>query len=438
MGTTTPAPGTYQYITGDTVHFSATPNAGYSFVGWEFTVGTESDTLGPQYIAAYFPANSMMSYGALTLTALFESNGTPANDSLTIHLTINDPTLGTITPAPGTYHVALNETLTITATPNAGVTFDGFTVYANGSILTNIPAQLNPFPCSVNANLLSLGEITIMAKFNDGTSAPDSLTLILNTDDPTMGTTNPAPGTYHFAVGDTSYITAVPNPGYSFLYWIETVAAAGMSVSDTLYADTVISVINQMMANMTLSLTAYFEVSSAEPCETPTNLHASTFDAHSITIGWNNNGNATSWNIRYRVENGEWSSANTTTNTYVITGLQAETLYEIEVQANCGNGNLSDWSEPIHIMTAPDGIESWLESSVSLYPNPAREYVDIRIDGDVNVKSMEVYDVYGKLINTVNVIDNPTRINVSNLANGMYFVRVTTEEGAVTKTFVKK
>ena len=51
---------------------------------------------------------------------------------------------------------------------------------------------------------------------------------------------------------------------------------------------------------------------------------------------------------------------------------------------------------------------------------------------------MEVYDVYGKLVNTVNVIDNPTRINVSNLANGMYFVRVTTEAGAVTKTFVKK
>ena len=46
--------------------------------------------------------------------------------------------------------------------------------------------------------------------------------------------------------------------------------------------------------------------------------------------------------------------------------------------------------------------------------------------------------MYGKVINTVNVVDNPTRINVSNLANGMYFVRVTTEEGVVTKQFVKR
>jgi len=79
-----------------------------------------------------------------------------------------------------------------------------------------------------------------------------------------------------------------------------------------------------------------------------------------------------------------------------------------------------------------------LENSITLYPNPAREYVDIRVEGEVNVTSMEVYDVYGKLVNTVNVIENPTRINVSGLANGMYFVRVTTEAGMVTKTFVKR
>ena len=51
---------------------------------------------------------------------------------------------------------------------------------------------------------------------------------------------------------------------------------------------------------------------------------------------------------------------------------------------------------------------------------------------------VEVIDVYGKLIQTLNVTDNPTSINVSNLASGMYFVRVTTEEGVATKSFVKK
>jgi hypothetical protein len=109
------------------------------------------------------------------------------------------------------------------------------------------------------------------------------------------------------------------------------------------------------------------------------------------------------------------------------------------VQAVCANGT-SDWCTAITEQTTNVGIENWLSSSVTLYPNPAKEYVDIRIDGELNVTGMEVYDVYGKLINTVGVCDTPvqTRINVSNLANGMYFVRVTTEAGVVTKSFVKK
>ena len=359
-----------------------------------------------------------------------------APDSLTINLSINNPALGTIDPLPGIYHVALNDSLVLTATPNAGVNFDGWKIMIGGQTLATVP--INPFTLPVNQNNITFGEVTIVAMFNDGTSAPDSITVIVNTADATMGTTNPAPGTYHYAVGSESFLAAIPNPGYHNLYWIEEFAIAGMVEYDTLYADTVNLTVVPMMAGVTLSITAYFEANAGEPCETPTNLHASAFDAHSITIGWNTNGNATSWNIHYRVEGGEWNNASATTNTYVINGLEAETVYEIEVQADCGNGNLSDWSAPIHISTAYDGIENRLENSVSLYPNPAKEYVDIRVDGDVNVKSMEVYDVYGKLINTVMVTENPTRINVSSLANGMYFVRVSTEAGMVTKTFIKK
>ncbi|MCR4826540.1 MAG: fibronectin type III domain-containing protein [Bacteroidales bacterium] len=176
-----------------------------------------------------------------------------------------------------------------------------------------------------------------------------------------------------------------------------------------------------------------------EPCETPTNLHASDVDAHSITIGWNANANVSSWNIRYRIENGSWNSATSNTNTYVMSGLAAETLYEIEAQANCGNGNLSEWCEPIHISTTYDGIDSWLENSVSLYPNPANDVVNVECTmNNVQCLGIEVFDVFGKLINTVNVTENTTRINVSGLANGIYFVRVTTDQGVATKTFVKK
>ena len=374
-------------------------------------------------------------YGLGLDSVVFATASTPVEDTLTLNLSINNPALGTIIPAPGTFYLALGDTLILTAIPNADVTFNGWGMYLGEVGLGVIPADLNPFPLVVNANMLSLGELDIVAMFSDSTTAPDSLTVIVNTADATMGTTIPAPGIYKYAVGDTVSLTAVPNDGYSFLYWIETVSAGDLSLSDTVTSISGILVVPQMYAGMTLLLTAYFQESV--PCETPTNLHASDVDAHSITLGWNTNGNATSWNIRYRVENGEWSSANATTNTYVMNGLQVATLYEIEVQADCGNGNLSDWSEPIHISTTIDGIESWLLNSISLYPNPANDYINVQCS-TFNVQSVEVIDVYGKVINTVNVTENPTRINISGLANGIYFVRVTTEQGVATKTFVKK
>ena len=175
-----------------------------------------------------------------------------------------------------------------------------------------------------------------------------------------------------------------------------------------------------------------------EPCDVPTGLDTTNVANEVISITWDANANVVNWNVRYRPQNGQWTSATANTNGYTITGLTGSTTYEIQVQANCGDGNASDWSASFFVTTKNVGINSWLENSVNLYPNPAKEYVDIRINGDVNVTSMEVYDVYGKLLNAMNVVENPTRINVSNLANGMYFVRVNTEAGAVTKTFVKR
>lgn len=49
-----------------------------------------------------------------------------------------------------------------------------------------------------------------------------------------------------------------------------------------------------------------------------------------------------------------------------------------------------------------------------------------------------LFDVYGKLLQIVPIASEITQIDVSGLADGMYFVRVSTEAGVVTKTFVKR
>ena len=191
------------------------------------------------------------------------------------------------------------------------------------------------------------------------------------------------------------------------------------------------------------AIISHVAVVEGAPCKTPADVTISGMTDISATVSWNADPEANSWNIRYRPVYdtlGDVLTTNTTTNSYTLNELTPETQYEVQVQANCGVGNLSEWSETVTESTTT-GIANGLTNSVTLYPNPANEYVDICVS-DLNIKTMEVYNVFGKVIRTVVEANHysplPTRINVSGLANGVYFVRVTTEKGVVTKQFVKR
>ena len=164
-----------------------------------------------------------------------------------------------------------------------------------------------------------------------------------------------------------------------------------------------------------------------EPCDVPTGLHTTDVQNESIAIAWDANADVNSWNIQYRPQNGTWSSATSNTNSYTITGLTGHTTYEIQVQANCGDGNVSDWSSTITVQTTNVGIENWLENNVTLFPNPANEVVNVQCTMyNVQVGTVEIHvlDAYGKLVNVVRVQpDETVQIDLSRYARGVYFVK---------------
>ena len=87
-----------------------------------------------------------------------------------------------------------------------------------------------------------------------------------------------------------------------------------------------------------------------------------------------------------------------------------------------------------------EGIdENSIANMVQLYPNPTNAFIEIRLDeAQLQVKECRVYDIYGKLINIVPVHTDITKIDVNHLAAGVYFVRMNSEKGTITKKFVKK
>ena len=74
------------------------------------------------------------------------------------------------------------------------------------------------------------------------------------------------------------------------------------------------------------------------------------------------------------------------------------------------------------------GINEINEASVSVYPNPTRELIHIKIDASLlNTATIELYDAIGKLVITEKVNNTTTTLNLADYAKGMYTIRVKAE-----------
>ena len=81
-----------------------------------------------------------------------------------------------------------------------------------------------------------------------------------------------------------------------------------------------------------------------------------------------------------------------------------------------------------------EGYDAVMENeavSFNLYPNPASSSINIEAESAAEVQIM---DMAGRTVMTVNAVEGVNTINVADLANGVYFVRM---NGAVVK-FVKR
>ena len=177
------------------------------------------------------------------------------------------------------------------------------------------------------------------------------------------------------------------------------------------------------------------------PCPAPTDLHVIDSADYSIAVAWTETGDAEQWRVLYRASSGQMSSDIAYAPSYLITGLQPGTEYQIQVQSVCGLQS-SDWTPAVTASTTT-GLHDF-DRYVRVYPNPAGDVINVECTlNNVQLSGkIEVVDVYGKVIDAVvetrHGTSLPIRINVSDLAAGMYFVRVATEAGMVTKAFVKK
>jgi hypothetical protein len=118
-----------------------------------------------------------------------------------------------------------------------------------------------------------------------------------------------------------------------------------------------------------------------------------------------------------------WSSGQTSQS---ITSNQAG-WYSVTVTDANGCEGVGE----IYVFVWPVGINSpELEKSINIFPNPANSFLHIQSE-DEYIRKIEFYNALGELIQQIEEKSKLLKINLSNYSEGIYFVRITFQQGDI-------
>jgi Leucine-rich repeat (LRR) protein len=79
-----------------------------------------------------------------------------------------------------------------------------------------------------------------------------------------------------------------------------------------------------------------------------------------------------------------------------------------------------------------------ISSCLKVYPNPVQNSLQLVLNGIQKINSITLYNPLGQGITTIVCNETAATLDVCNLKTGTYFIKVTTDSGSATATFVKE
>lgn len=84
--------------------------------------------------------------------------------------------------------------------------------------------------------------------------------------------------------------------------------------------------------------------------------------------------------------------------------------------------------------TSVNSVASASQDNIKLYPNPARDVLNISYSKKINVDNIAIYNLVGKQVTNNKVSGNTAKINIEDIPSGIYFVRLMDNSGRVVAT----
>ena len=101
-----------------------------------------------------------------------------------------------------------------------------------------------------------------------------------------------------------------------------------------------------------------------------------------------------------------------------------------------------DYNFPIETNTATTTFQALNNSSfikdnsISIFPNPSNSIITIKCD--TTIKSIELFDVQGRVLLTKMISENSEVLDISDKANGIYFLKITSDKGIKVEKLIKE
>jgi hypothetical protein len=425
------------YNQGQSCTVTASPNAGYTFTNW-----TENGNVVSTNRSYTFTVTANR-----TLVANFQAQ--PQNYTVTVSA---NPTNGGNVTGGGTYQQG--QSCTVTATANTGYNFTNwtengnvvstqanytFTVNSNRTLVANFTPQ--QYTITATADPVNGGNVTGGGTFNYGNSCTLSATpaagytfvnwtkngtqvstnatyaftvtesaayvahfqlqtfTVNVTADPAEGGTVAGGGTFNY--GETCTVTATANEGYTFVNWM-----TGMfSVSNEItYTFTVTSNVN---------LTAHFELQTFQ-----VKVSVNPAEAGNVTgEGTYNYGDEVTLTI---VRNEDWHFENWTENGEVVS---EEMTYTFTIT--------SDRDLDANFIYTEGLIENNIAAKV--YPNPTKGEITLEGEG---INHVRIVNAFGQTVYSSKIEGEQVRIDLSNMAKGIYMMHIEANDGQAVRKIV--
>ena len=373
-----------------TVNVSANPTAGGIVSGGgSFTYG-QSCTVSATAATGYTFTNWTENGNVVSTNAQYTFT-VNANRTLVAHFTANtytvsvsaNPTAGGTVSGGGSF--TYGQSCTVTATPNANYTFNNWT--QNGNVVSTNAS----YTFTVNANRTLVAHFTYVAP-------PTNYTVTV-TANPTEGGTVTGGGTYQ--EGQTCTVEATTNVGYNFINWTENGVEVSASASYTFTVTT----------NRTL--VANYEVQTVK-----INVTVDPMGGGRVTgDGTYNYGEQVTLSI---TPSEFFTFLNWTENGTIVSEEPTFTFQATE------NRDLV-----VHLLNTQGIAENAIQAMV--YPNPTKGDITIECEGLSHVR---IVNAFGQTVYNADFEGDQTRIDLSQMAKGIYMMHLEAAGGQTVRKIV--